>query len=94
MLEDTVRIRLQVDGKRYNNAWDCFANTVRKEGPRALFRGVLPPMMGLGFQNALLFGVYGPTLELMHAFYGDRSTETELLSHVFIAGCLGGAAQV
>lgn len=45
-------------------------------------------------QNALLFGVYGPTLELIDAVHGKPdSGERESLTHVALAGCAGGSAQ-
>ena len=32
---------------------------MRTEGPRALFKGVLPPCVGVGAINAIIFGVEG-----------------------------------
>lgn len=39
----------------YRNAMDCFFQTVRSEGPRALFKGWLPSYMRLGPQTVLTF---------------------------------------
>lgn len=91
---DTVRIRMAVGGsKAYSNGWQCFRSTVKREGYRALFKGVTWPLAGIGLQNAILFGTYGPTLELLHAIDGGAIDDNERLTNVFIAGCVGGGAQ-
>ncbi len=54
----------------------------------ALFKGVIPPLVGLGALNAVLFSSYGPSLNVLE---GSRSRR--YLENVFWAGCVGGTAQ-
>ncbi len=86
---DTVRIRVQVNNAEFGSGWQCFKKTLKYEGVRGLFRGVFPPLTGLGFQNSVLFATYGPTLEWLSREHPSSSQMT----NVFLAGCAGGASQ-
>lgn len=66
----------------------AFRSLVKNEGALALFKGVLPPLAGLGALNSVLFSSYGPTLS-----YLERSRSGHYLENVFWAGCVGGTAQ-
>lgn len=55
---DTIRTRLQTSG-RPGTAWSCFESTVSEGGLRALYRGLLGPLMAQGLYKAIMFGVYG-----------------------------------
>ena len=84
---DTVRIRQQTSSGANKPGWDVFKQIAKREGVRGgLMRGVLSPLLGVGFQNAILFSTYGPTLE----YLGDSND----MWNVYAAGCIGGAAQV
>ena len=83
---DTIRIREQVDGKNFSSGMIGFQKTVRNEGFMALFKGVVPPLIGLGFMNSVLFGAYGAAMSRLE----DRDSRYK---NIFIAGCIGGAAQ-
>lgn len=55
---DTVKVRLQAQRGQYAGAWDCFRKIVRNEGPRALFRGLLPPVLGGAAETGVNYVVY------------------------------------
>jgi solute carrier family 25 carnitine/acylcarnitine transporter 20/29 len=61
---------------------------VRREGFASLYKGVVPPLAGLGALNAVLFSTYGPVLERL-----EQRDPGRHLWHVFLAGCAGGTAQ-
>ncbi|GAA5800466.1 hypothetical protein HPULCUR_005896 [Helicostylum pulchrum] len=48
---DTIKVRLQTQPSPplYKNATDCFRQLVKQEGPKGLYRGVMPPLAGIGF---------------------------------------------
>ncbi|KAI7896209.1 mitochondrial carrier domain-containing protein [Mucor mucedo] len=54
---DTIKVRLQTQPSPaiYKNATDCFRQLVRQEGLKGLYRGVMPPLAGIGFCNAVMF---------------------------------------
>eukprot|EP01047_Picozoa_sp_COSAG01_P017008 COSAG01_NODE_888_length_12915_cov_10.708723_7_plen_141_part_00 len=52
---DTIKVRLQARPGVYSGIADCAARTVRHEGVRGLFKGMVPPLVGNGPLNALLF---------------------------------------
>lgn len=62
-------------------------NIWRTEGFRALYRGVIPPLMGVGGINAVLFGSYGLTARALGV---ERNHLT--LPQVFFCGSVGGFA--
>jgi solute carrier family 25 carnitine/acylcarnitine transporter 20/29 len=66
----------------------AFRSLVKGEGVLALFKGVVPPLAGLGALNSVLFSSYGPTLAFL-----ERSRDGKYLENVFWAGCVGGTAQ-
>jgi solute carrier family 25 carnitine/acylcarnitine transporter 20/29 len=55
---DTVKIRLQTtnpsDG-RFKGPLDCFLKTIRHEGPRALYKGATPPLVGWMFMDSIMY---------------------------------------
>ena len=61
---------------------------MKNEGVFALFKGVVPPLAGMGALNSVLFSSYGPTLSLL-----ERSRTGHYFENVFWAGCVGGTAQ-
>eukprot|EP00053_Salpingoeca_punica_P008259 m.74587 g.74587 ORF g.74587 m.74587 type:complete len:304 (+) comp14518_c0_seq1:95-1006(+) len=72
---DVARIRLQtsvrlVDGKpvpMYSGVWTCMRTIMREEGWSSFFRGMMPPLIGVGALNAILFGTFGMTRRLVQA---------------------------
>ncbi|KAJ1860339.1 hypothetical protein LPJ73_001411 [Coemansia sp. RSA 2703] len=55
---DTVKIRCQVEGGhgRFKGPLDCLINTVRQEGPRALYKGASIPLVGWAVMDAVQLG--------------------------------------
>jgi solute carrier family 25 carnitine/acylcarnitine transporter 20/29 len=54
---DTVRVRMQTARPgAYRHMLDCGARIVREEGALALFRGLVPPVVGNAPLNAVAFG--------------------------------------
>ncbi|XP_067943458.1 mitochondrial basic amino acids transporter-like [Watersipora subatra] len=83
---DTVKVRLQGQSSKnplYRNALDCFRTTIRKEGPKGLYKGVSSPLYSLTLINAVVFGVQGNIL---------RRMDDSLTSH-FLAGTAAGLSQ-
>jgi len=52
---DTIKVRLQAGHAQYAGAADCLRATVRAEGPRALFQGMLAPLISQSAMNAVTF---------------------------------------
>lgn len=51
---DTIKVRLQVSGDRFNNSvTNCVRTTVRKEGLRALYKGGSPPLFGWAVMDSV-----------------------------------------
>jgi solute carrier family 25 carnitine/acylcarnitine transporter 20/29 len=48
---DTIKVRIQTQPTPaiYKNATDCFQQLVKAEGLKGLYRGVVPPLAGIGF---------------------------------------------
>ncbi|VDK56640.1 unnamed protein product [Anisakis simplex] len=88
---DTVKVRLQTQSQleqldaRYRGTWHCLFTMFKKEGTRALFKGLSSPLLSLTVINSIAFGTYGNTLKL---FNDQRSLTTHL-----IAGGVAGLAQ-
>jgi solute carrier family 25 (mitochondrial carnitine/acylcarnitine transporter), member 20/29 len=60
------------------------------------YKGMSFPVLSAGIMNSLYFGVYGTSLRHMQSqLKGDADEVSEpSLTTVFLAGCLGGAAQL
>src|SRR5690242_6341648 len=59
---DTVKVRMQTNNSHntvYKSIFQSMASIVKNEKPRALFKGMLSPLLGEMLNNCLLFGVYG-----------------------------------
>ncbi|CAG8545652.1 6491_t:CDS:2, partial [Scutellospora calospora] len=61
---DTIKTRLQIETTRFKGPMDCFLQTVKKEGPFALYKGMASPLIGIGAVNALLFAAYSRLKEI------------------------------
>lgn len=58
---EIIKVRLQTqpqDAKVYNGIVDCFKKIVTNEGPLALYKGTLTPLIGVGIMGAFRFGVF------------------------------------
>eukprot|EP01127_Copromyxa_protea_P024102 TRINITY_DN9335_c0_g1_i1.p1 TRINITY_DN9335_c0_g1~~TRINITY_DN9335_c0_g1_i1.p1 ORF type:complete len:301 (+),score=14.21 TRINITY_DN9335_c0_g1_i1:35-937(+) len=92
---DTIKVRQQA--QVYKSALDCALKTVSGEGPQALYKGLLPPMIGAAGINAVLFFMYDWTCQhlvnkRLKANPLHNITEATL-TEVTIAGFMGGVVQ-
>eukprot|EP00794_Sanderia_malayensis_P020318 gene20319-22317_t len=67
---DTVKVRLQSQGVqgsavRYTGTFHCLFETVKKEKVQGLFKGITPPLIGTAAWNAIVFGVYGTSINYL-----------------------------
>jgi len=88
---DIVKVRLQAGNssqKMYNNTLDCFTKIMKHEGgPFALWKGTLPPLMGVGAAVSLQFGVN----EKIKQFAKKTTGLSDLkISHLFGCGVVAG----
>jgi solute carrier family 25 carnitine/acylcarnitine transporter 20/29 len=90
---DIVKVRLQASSAAQgleNNAWDCFRKIVRYEGgPFALWKGTLPPLMGVGAAVSIQFGVNEKTKYFMKKLTGLSELK---IQHLFGCGMVAGLA--
>lgn len=79
---DVIKVRLQTFGKT------DIATTrqLAREGVGGVFRGILPPLFGLGFLNSILFVTYGRSLSYLTSY-----RQASLLSY-YGAGFISGLA--
>lgn len=86
---DTVKVRIQFGLS--NSVLSCAKQTVKNEGVRGLYKGLLPPLLADMSCNCIFFGVYGTTLQYLDP--SNINHATAKLSHVYAAGAAGGFAQ-
>ena len=56
---EIIKVRLQTQSStnpEYKGIIDCLQKIIKKEGPRALYKGTLSPLIGCGFQVSVQFG--------------------------------------
>jgi solute carrier family 25 carnitine/acylcarnitine transporter 20/29 len=66
----------------YKGVFDCMRSIFRKEGARVFYRGIIPPILGIGAVNSILFGTYG---SLRRCLQSDPNAPLTL-SQVMICG--------
>jgi len=64
---DVIKTRLQVKSSthQYKGIVDCFSRILKEEGPRALFKGIIPRMLII----SPLFGITLATYEALQGFF-------------------------
>ncbi|KAJ3839360.1 mitochondrial carrier domain-containing protein [Lentinula raphanica] len=84
---DTVKTRAQIAPKgMFKGPVDIIAQTVRKEGFFALYKGMASPLLGIAGVNSLLFAAYGISKRIVSPYPQLSLRETSL------AGAMAGAA--
>ncbi|KAF7310099.1 hypothetical protein MIND_00383200 [Mycena indigotica] len=84
---DTVKTRAQIaPSSCCKGPMDIVAQTIRKEGVLALYKGMLSPLLGIAGVNSLLFASYGASKRLVSPF-GQLT-----LQQTALAGAMAGAA--
>ena len=87
---DTVKVRLQTQSPTnpiYKNVLDCVRKTVTKEGPFALYKGTLTPLLAISACVSIQFG----TLDLCKKYFSQNGQELSL-SQLIISGGMAGLA--
>ncbi|XP_013109637.1 mitochondrial basic amino acids transporter [Stomoxys calcitrans] len=82
---DTVKVHLQTQdpkSPKYNGTWHCIRTIVAQDKISGLYRGITSPMGGVGFVNAIVFGVYGNVQR-------SRTDPDSLASHALAGGVAG-----
>lgn len=90
---DTIKVRLQTQLKAgpgekplFNGTFDCAMKTIRQEGPRGLYKGMLAPLLGVTPLFSICFFGYGLGQSL------QKATPTQVLNigqHFFAGGLAG-----
>jgi len=90
---DIVKVRLQAGNssqKVYNNAWDCFKKIIKYEGgSSALWKGTLPPLLGVGAAVSIQFGINEKTKQFAKKITGLPQLN---IPHLFGCGVVAGMA--
>ncbi|XP_033735307.1 solute carrier family 25 member 45-like [Pecten maximus] len=89
---DTTKTQLQTQlhGNQYKGFTDAFRHIYRQQWIKGFYRGMSWPLITVGVTNSIFFGVYGNVLKCLEP---DREKRKKAYSRIFLAGCLGGAAQ-
>ncbi|KZV95640.1 mitochondrial carrier [Exidia glandulosa HHB12029] len=83
---DTIKTRAQIAPHgQFKGPMDIFLQTVRKEGPFALYKGMLSPLLGIAGVNSLLFAAYAVSKRVVSP-YPQLS-----LGEIALAGGMAGA---
>lgn len=90
---DTIKVRLQDGGRKYNSILHCIRHIQAKEGViNGFFRGLPAPVFGAAFENAILFVAYRGVTDWIQYFCCKTPyrQDQEPLPVVAAAGALGG----
>lgn len=90
---DTIKVRLQDDGKRYGGVLKCIRTIAKEEGVvNGFFRGLPAPVIGAACENAILFVSYRSAIDSFQKFtYGHcTAPDQEPYLAVAAAGAAGG----
>jgi solute carrier family 25 aspartate/glutamate transporter 12/13 len=92
---DLVKTRMQnqrsgVGHQLYKNSLDCFQKTLKNEGFRGLYSGVLPQMIGVAPEKAIKLTVN----DLVRGKFMDPKTHEIWWGHELLAGGAAGGCQV
>ncbi|KAH9933147.1 mitochondrial carrier [Epithele typhae] len=83
---DTVKVRAQTaPSGMFKGPMDIIAQTVRKEGFFALYKGMASPLVGIAGVNSLLFAAYGVSKRIISPF------PQLSLAEIAAAGAMAGA---
>lgn len=87
---DTIRLRLALPNSGYSGMSNAFATVVRQEGMVALYKGLLPTLVGVAPYAALNFATYDL---LKQALYdGNYNRQQHPVANLFLGGVAGTVA--
>lgn len=76
---DTVKVKMQTFPQLHPNPWNCFLNTLRKEGVlRGLYAGTSPALIANVAENSVLFCSYGFCQQFVSTVRGGDHSLTTL----------------
>jgi hypothetical protein len=84
---------MQAPMSRYTSSLQCFVTTMRLEGIRALYKGMVSPLLGNGPINAIVFASYGTAMRQFDAAVGTAAAERHKFVSIGVAGALAGLCQ-
>jgi solute carrier family 25 carnitine/acylcarnitine transporter 20/29 len=89
---DTIKVRMQTQTQLatttlFRSPLECVRHTFVNAGIKGMYRGMGYPLLAVGAQKSMAFGVYGTIVQHLQ---GQKSRPS--LSEVCIAGMMGGAA--
>lgn len=90
---DTTKVQqqTQLHGNKYKGLLDAIKNISQQSLSKGFYRGLSYPLISYGIVNSLFFGVYGNSLKWLDR---DRSDKKSSYLNIYIAGCIGGTAQL
>ncbi|XP_022173662.1 mitochondrial ornithine transporter 1-like [Myzus persicae] len=71
---DTVKVKMQLFPQMYDGMISCLSNTVRQQGFRGLYAGILPALASNGADDAVMFGTYGQCQKIVAKSVGVSNT--------------------
>jgi solute carrier family 25 citrate transporter 1 len=69
---DVVKTQMQGERGKYKNSWDCFKTLLKNGGPFVFYRGVLPRMIRVCGDAAIVFTVYDKFSKLINYFFPEK----------------------
>lgn len=88
---DSIKVRMQSFPQKFPTAFSTFTVTLREEGPLALYKGTLSPVLAQTALNGLIFA--GERFAMHHLEpAGPRSASPSPLN-IYLAGMFGGFVQ-
>lgn len=85
---DTMRLRLALPSNPYKGALDAVATITRTEGPLALYRGLLPTLIGIAPYAAVNFASYD--ILKSYIYHGDKPQNP--VANLLLGGASGTMA--
>ncbi len=93
---DTIRIRLQ--SGQFSSISECFKSSLKNEGALGLYKGLIPPLVGVSLINASLFGMKAVTQSFLQDMDDESGQDSVSNSdqpnfkHLMISGATAGLA--
>lgn len=82
---DNVKMLMQVEPKRCPTILKSISYLMKNDGPYGFYKGIIPPLLGVGFVTALSFGVYDNTNK-----YLLKNTKMDYVTSSFTSGAIVG----
>ncbi|KAI9892966.1 MAG: hypothetical protein M1814_000850 [Vezdaea aestivalis] len=87
---DTIKVRLQTSpATQFRGPVDCLLQTIRNEGPLAVYKGATPPLLGWMVMDSVMLGSLTQYRALLHKHLYPTSPTLPTRGHS-LAGLLSG----